>query len=176
MTKQNEIELESTYLAAFLPDGLDACPRVEIEDYYFPANEPMPRLRIRRKDDRYQLTKKTPIHGDVSRQIEEHIDLSAAEYNALKKGASRGIIKTRYLMPYGDLTAEIDVFQDALNGLCLVEFEFPNQARKNSFTPPTFCLADVTHEDFIAGGALAGRDYKDIESDLRRFDYTSISG
>ncbi len=176
MPKTSEIELESTYLAAFLPNGLDACRRVDIEDYYFPASEAMPRLRIRRKDNSYQFTKKTPIGGDVGHQAEEHIEINASEYNALKKGDGRGVAKTRYLFPHGDLVAEVDLFRGALAGLCVVEFEFSSQTEKDAFVTPNFCLADVTHEDFIAGEALAGRSYQDIESELRRLGYSPISG
>ena len=43
------------------------------------------------------------------------------------------------------------------------------EEEKNKFGMPDFCLADVTQEDFIAGGYLAGKGYVDIEKELERF-------
>ena len=39
---------------------------------------------------------------------------------------------------------------------------------------PDFCLADVTEEIFIAGGMLGGKKYKDIEIDLKKFNYKKL--
>ena len=36
---------------------------------------------------------------------------------------------------------------------------------KANFSPPDCCLADVTQEQFIAGGQLAGSTYAKIKSD-----------
>jgi hypothetical protein len=35
-------------------------------------------------------------------------------------------------------------------------------------------LTDVTQEDFVAGGLLAGRTYADIELKLKQHGYTKI--
>ena len=42
------------------------------------------------------------------------------------------------------------------------------------FTLPDFCLAEVTQEEFIAGGMLSGKKYSDIEADLSRYDYVKL--
>lgn len=39
---------------------------------------------------------------------------------------------------------------------------------------PDFCLADITQEDFIAGGMICGKTYADIESEVQRFGYVKI--
>ena len=39
---------------------------------------------------------------------------------------------------------------------------------------PDFCLADVTQEEFVAGGALCGKKYPDIEQKLAAFGYSRI--
>lgn len=41
-----------------------------------------------------------------------------------------------------------------------------------TFLAPDIALADVTQEDFIAGGLLAGKTYNDISAELGRFNYT----
>lgn len=70
--------------------------------------------------------------------------------------------------------AEIDVFVDKLKGLVLIDFEFDTADEKATFNTPKVALADVTQEDFIAGGLLAGKAYDDIVSELERFNYKKI--
>jgi len=38
----------------------------------------------------------------------------------------------------------------------------------------SFALADVTQEEFIAGGMLAGKTYNNISSELKRFNYRRL--
>lgn len=71
--------------------------------------------------------------------------------------------------------AEVDVFGEQLAGLVLIEFEFADEAAKDAFRPPACALADVTQEDFIAGGRLAGKTYLYIAPDLARFGYQKLT-
>jgi len=168
------IEREFTYLAKHIPEDVEDFPHKEIRDFYFSGEtENLPVLRIRKTDDKYELVKKTSIQGkDDSEKNEARITLDKTEYEALAKGECEVVEKNRYLYPFKKQTAEIDVFQGALRGLVLVEFEFPSDVEKAQFTPPEYCLADVTPELFIAGGMLAGKKYQQIESQLREFGYT----
>jgi CYTH domain-containing protein len=171
----HELEIEVTYLAAALPEGLANCKHADIEDIYLPATAAIPKVRLRRKQDAYEFTKKSMSDpNDKGQQHEQNISLTAEEYAALAKGDGRKVTKTRYLLPYHNLVAEIDVFQGPLAGLVLVEFEFPDLAAKQAFVMPDFGLADVTQEDFIAGGALAGRSYADIADNLKFFGYKPL--
>ena len=68
----------------------------------------------------------------------------------------------------------MDVFQDQLKGLVLIDFEFKTISEKSSFKTPSIALADVTQENFTAGGVLAGKSYQDIEPELARFNYQKI--
>lgn len=70
--------------------------------------------------------------------------------------------------------AEIDVFVDELKGLVLMDFEFNTVEEKSAFKMPGVALVDVTQEDFIAGGLLAGKTYNDIVLELKRFNYKQI--
>ncbi len=172
----DNIEIERSYLAAKIPDGTAEAERAEMEDIYFPAPNDNPDLRIRRNVDGFELTKKTMTRdGDASSQKEQNIALSEAEYRALARGDGKKIVKTRYCIPYKDLTAEIDIFEDRLAGLVLIEFEFDSQEALDAFEMPDFCLKDVTQEEFIAGGKLAGKTYDDIASELERFGYKALS-
>lgn len=165
------IELEKTYLLRYIPD-ISGCEYTEVMDTYFPLTR-HPVLRLR-KSDKYQLTKKTPIDNNASMQEEQTINLSHDEYQALREIEGKKLRKIRYRYHYNGHVAEIDVFKDALEGLVLVDFEFATEKEKAAFEIPDFCLADVTHEDFIAGGMLCGKSYEDIEADLKRFGYKRL--
>jgi CYTH domain-containing protein len=83
--------------------------------------------------------------------------------------------KNRYKVTISGRPAEVDVFTGELNGLVVIDFEFDSPEEKAKFQPPTCCLADVTQEDFIAGGLLAGKSYQDIATDLERYNYKPLS-
>ncbi len=167
------IELERTFLARFLPE-LDGCESIEIKDIYIPGHMRHPIIRIRKKGDVYMMTKKEPEDGDSSTQKEYTIPLTGDEFRALKKVDGKDLVKVRYYKKWKDMTAEIDVFKGDLEGLVLIDFEFETQNEKEKFSPPDFCLGDVTQEEFIAGGMLCGKSYEDIEDKLSDWNYSPI--
>ncbi|MCK5289740.1 MAG: hypothetical protein KAJ56_02240, partial [Candidatus Aenigmarchaeota archaeon] len=161
------IELEKTYLIKYIPSDLKECRSREIIDNYIPESSADPIIRLRKVDGKYEITKKEPVdENDPAHQIEQTIVLTEIEFNEFSKLGGRMLHKIRYLYPYNGRTAEIDVFQGALSGLVLVDFEFDDRAELDSFEMPDFCLADVTDDIFIAGFRLSGKCYEDIEDDL----------
>ncbi len=171
----NMVELERTYLAKYIPDGLQDCKHKEIIDVYFPASSHHPILRLRKSGETLELTKKSPgDNGDRSAQLEQTIKLSQEEYDAIAIIPGKRVSKLRYYFPYQDRIAEVGVFQEALAGLVLIDIEFETVAEKDAFEMPEFALAEVTHEDFLAGGMLCGKSFKDIETDLKKYGYQPI--
>lgn len=167
-----EIELERTFLLKKFPVDLGTLRSIEVFDIYFPQAEEHPILRIRKKGDKYEITKKHPVEGvDSSRQSEETIPLSKEEWLEIAELKGKRVRKNRYYYPIGADVAEIDVFQDDLKGLVLVDVEFKEVDRKNNFVMPDFCLADVTQDKFTARGILAGKKYSDIEMELEKYNY-----
>jgi CYTH domain-containing protein len=171
--EQTEIELELTYLAAALPVEIKLLTPKRLVDAYVPDSiAEHPRLRIRQKGNDYQITKKVPLReGDASAHTEMTIPLEESEFLALSSVSKRRIIKDRYELKIDGYPAEVDVFLGDLKGLVLIDFEFNSEEEKSAFIQPNICLADVTQENFIAGGLLAGKKYADIKSDLDRFGY-----
>lgn len=168
-------ELERTYLAKRIPEGLARCRSKEIIDIYIPKSDSHPKLRIRKNGDKYEMTKKTPVDSkDASHQEEQTIILNEAEFNALSKLEGKRTHKIRHYYPCNGRTAEIDVFQSDLKGLVLVDVEFETEKEKDAFEMPEFCLAEVTQETAFAGGMLCGKSYKDVEKDLKRFNYSKL--
>lgn len=170
-----EIELERTYLAKSLPSGLSTCPSRQIVDIYLPAEDPHPKLRLRKSGDTYAITKKVPLHGDDSSEQAEHtIALTEEEFVSLKKADGKRVEKKRYYYSYNGMALEIDVFENTLAGLVLVNVEFKNTEEKETFVMPDFCCAEVTQEKMFAGGVLAGTSYEDMASALEKFGYKKL--
>ncbi len=169
------IELEKTFLARELPKGLKSCKSKEVVDIYFPKEAKHPTIRVRKNGEKYEMTKKERLDpNDASMQKEHTIPLSKEEFLTLSKLDGKKLSKIRYYYNYNGRVAEIDVFQGDLKGLVLIDFEFQTVEEKDKFKMPDFCLADVTQDDFIAGGMLCGKNYKDIENELRKFGYKKI--
>ena len=169
-------ELEKTYLLKRLPKGLERCRKERMTDIYVPKSARHPIIRIRRVADQFEITKKSPADGsDSSEQHEHTICLTREEYGALSKLPGKRLDKTRYHFVHNGVNAQIDVFHGRLRGLALVDFEFESRMQMDVFQQPDFCLADVTQEEFIAGGMLCGRRYSDIEKELKRFGYRKIT-
>jgi CYTH domain-containing protein len=169
------IELERTFLAKYLPEGLENCKRKEILDIYIPTESRHPTLRIRKNGEKYEITKKEPLADDPSEMREETTTLTKEEFEELNRNLNgKRVRKLRYYYDCNGNTAEVDVFQDLLKGLIVIDFEFETVEEKNAFQMPEFCLIDITHEEFIAGGMVCGKSYADIEENLRVLDYKKI--
>ena len=169
------IELELTFLAKKLPAELKDCKFREVIDIYIPKSREHPTLRIRRYGDKYEMTKKEPIDGqDRSTQEEQTIILTEEEFNVLSKLDGKKTHKLRYYYDHDGKTAEFDVFQGALKGLVVIDFEFDSKEEKDSFEMPNFCAADITQEQFVAGGLICGKSYEDVADDLARYNYEKL--
>lgn len=169
-------EFELTYLAKRLPDSFSTrVASKEILDIYIPAISPHATLRIRKRGDICEITKKTPVAGtDSSHQNENTIPLTMDEFDELATLVGKRVRKVRYYFTENDTAYEIDVFQDALLGLVLVDVEFTSNEEKMKFVPPTWVLADVTQEKAFAGGVLCGKSYTDIIHNLEHYGYTPL--
>ena len=171
-----EIELERTFLAKYLPKDLESCPSKNMQDSYIPKETKHPILRIRKNGERFTITRKYPkSEDDMSVMIEETINLTEEDYKSMQQIDSKIHKKIRYQYPTDNAkVCEIDVYQEALKGLVLVDFEFDSIEEKNNFNPPNFCLVDVTGKEVIAGGMLCGKSYEDIEQELTELGYKKI--
>ena len=132
------------------------------QHYLTQGKEP---LRLRRRGDKFELTQKKRVtQDDLSRQEETTLMVDERMYNALAPLAVRSLTKTRsYLFLDNGLVAEIDVFQGPLEGLLMVEVEFPNEAAREAFVPPDWFGRDVSQEEWSSNAFLAGKTFEEIE-------------
>ncbi len=134
------MEIERKFLIPVLPEDLECYSSHEIEQGYL-CREPV--VRIRRQDEEWILTYKSK--GLMVRE-EYNLPLTREAYEHLK-GKVDGLLieKTRYLIPLErGLTAELDVFHGAHQGLCMAEVEFPDQETAEKFVPPEWFGEEVT--------------------------------
>jgi CYTH domain-containing protein len=120
------------------------------------------RLRKIEKENQasYVLTIKS---GGLAVRQEFELPLQEADYARLfQKVEGRVLQKVRYLIPLEDgYTAELDRFEGELEGLLLVEVEFPSVEAMNAFTAPDWFGEDVSgsaqyHNSVLSGGGNNG--------------------
>lgn len=163
------IENELSFLVREMPP-LEGIPAKEIEQHYL-SDSPTP-LRLRRAGGTFELTKKIPQDpNDMSRFEEITVPLDRAEFALLSRHSVRSLQKTRYYFRLDDgLTAELDVFRGPLEGLAMVEVEFPDDDARARFTPPEWFGRDVSQEAWSANASLAGKNFTDISTHLSNED------
>ncbi len=135
------MEIERKYLVRKLPENLEQYNKKKIAQGYL-CTEPV--VRIRRSNDDYYMTYK----GDGLMVREEYnLPLTQEAYEHLRPKIDGLLIaKTRYLIPLDNkLTAELDVFEEDLNGLVIVEVEFNTIEEANAFHAPDWFGEDVTN-------------------------------
>ena len=145
------MEIERKYLLKELPENLKQYKYRKIEQGYLCHN---PTIRIRKSDEDYILTYKSkfglePVEkGGPLVNNEVELPLTEDAYQTLRgKTDGNMVYKTRYLIPLWDgLTAELDVFEGLLQGLLLVEVEFPDRQTADDFCPPSWFGKDLSDD------------------------------
>lgn len=147
------MEIERKFLINTLPENLSQYPFRQLEQGYL-YTEPV--VRIRREDDDYYLTYKSK--GLMVRE-EYNLPLTKDAYeHLLPKIDGILITKKRYLIPLsGNLTIELDIFEDALAPLVLAEVEFTSEEEANAFTPPEWFGEEVTYSTKYHNSTLSQR-------------------
>ena len=134
------MEIERKFLVETLPNNLDDYPHSLLEQAYLCT---APVVRVRRDGNSFYMTYKG---GGMMVREEYNLPLNEAAYLHLKEKADGLIIsKTRYRIPLDNgLTAELDCFRGDLDGLVMVEVEFPDEESANAFCAPSWFGQDVT--------------------------------
>jgi len=160
---RNPIEIELKYLVDLskLPERIDlnTVPKKHLRQGYIAIGADGSETRVRSFDDkRFELTTKSP--GMIARD-EQPIKLSKEMFEALwHQTAGRLVIKTRYCIPYGKETIELDIYEGNLLGLATAEVEFdgrPAEAmvRATTFEPPEWFGRNVSEDSRYKNHSLA---------------------
>ena len=155
------MEIERKFLVKQLPENLESYSHSRLTQSYI-SRSPVIRLRKIEKENQasYVLTIKS---GGLAVRQEFELPLQEADYARLfQKVEGRVLQKVRYLIPLEDgYTAELDRFEGELEGLLLVEVEFPSVEALNAFTAPDWFGEDVSgsaqyHNSVLSGGGNNG--------------------
>ena len=146
------MEIERKFLLERVPPDLPE-GRV-IEQGYLAVGEDGVEVRVRRYGDDRTLTVKS---GPAQVRTEEEFELDEGRFDALwPLTEGRRIAKMRHRVDLGDgLTAEVDVYRDAHEGLAVAEVEFPDEAASDGFDAPEWLGRDVTGDARYANQQLA---------------------
>lgn len=156
------MEIEKKYRIKQMQQGLDKFDKKEIEQGYL-CNEPV--VRIRKSNNEYYMTYKSRLNmkADSSKALcceEVELPLTKESFEHLKEKVDHNMIKKiRYHIPLEDnLVAELDIFLNKLDGLTIVEVEFPDEEAAGAFVPPTWFGEDVTFDNRFKNNYLATID------------------
>ena len=139
------MEIEKKFLVQQLPADLTQYEVWKIEQGYLCTTKPV--LRIRRKNQDYILTYKSPMPTDTELNIANETELSLTKeaFEHLKTKCDGLMIKKdRYLIPYKQWTIELDVFHGHCEGFCMAEVEFSSVEESQIFSPPSWFGKDVS--------------------------------
>lgn len=151
-------EPERKYGVAELPPDYDANPRIEIRQGYICIGKGQ-KVRVRESftEDGTVVYTQTTNNGDRGKdkhspEVEIPKEMFEAMWPATK---GRRTYKTRYLVPIGDLTAELDEYHRDLEGNYSVEVEFPSLLAYDLFEKPDWFGAEVTHDRRYSNSQLS---------------------
>ena len=150
------VEIERKYVLAEVPAELEQFPGERIQQGYVAIAEDGVEVRVRRRGDKTVLTIKS---GPGEVRVEEELSIDERRFEALwSLTDGRRLSKTRHLVPLGDLTAEVDVYDGRLAGLITAEVEFPSPEDSARFVAPEWLGREVTNDARYANQSLARRD------------------
>ena len=147
------VEIERKFLVneKWQPEGRS----IHVKQGYLPGTGPM-LVRVRQEDRRAFLTLKGRTEGITRSEYEYEIPMTDA--GELLERCERPIIeKTRYLIPAGAHTWEVDVFAGANEGLIVAEIELASE--DEPFARPAWLGREVSDDPRYYNSNLAAHPY-----------------
>jgi adenylate cyclase len=146
-----EVEVERKFLVGEPPD-LGDTESDEIEQGYLAIGSDG-EVRLRRKGEKLVLTAK---RGAGLSRDEAEVELDRESFERLwPLTEGRRLHKRRHLIPDGDLTIELDVYEGDLEGLLVAEIEFDSEDQARAFEPPGWIGEEVTGDERYLNETLA---------------------
>ncbi|MBR5163708.1 MAG: CYTH domain-containing protein [Schwartzia sp.] len=147
------VEIERKFLVneKWKPEGRS----IHVKQGYLPGTGPM-LVRVRQEDKRAFLTLKGRTEGITRSEYEYEIPMQDA--GELLERCEKPIIeKTRYLVPAGPHTWEVDVFAGANEGLVVAEIELSRE--DEPFDRPAWLGREVSDDTRYYNSNLAAHPY-----------------
>jgi CYTH domain-containing protein len=99
------------------------------------AFTPERKVRVRICDQRATLTVKSKTNRLANAEFEYEIPLADAKELLAHHCIRPGLAKTRYYVPHGPFTWQIDVYKGILEGVVLAEIELPSETMPFALPP-----------------------------------------
>ena len=147
-------EIERKWLVGDPPVDLGTVPSRRIDQGYVAIDPDSTEVRVRRADAEAVMTVKQGAGGI---RAEEEFAIPPDRFERLwPLTAGRRVQKRRHLIPGPDgLTFELDVYGGDLEGLKVVEVEFPDEQAAQSFAAPAWFGREVTDDPRYKNQQLA---------------------
>lgn len=147
-------EIERKFLLAEEPVGMLQSRRYAIQQGYL-VDGYRREIRVRRRNKECFLTIKD---GAGLSRGETEISITSVQFDRLwPLTEGHRIEKDRYLLPWENLTIEIDIYLGALSSLRVAEIEFKTVAESEKFVKPPFLGTEVTGLAEYSNAALASQ-------------------
>ena len=144
------MEIERKFLIEKIPLTLETLAYDKIKQGYFSI---LPEKRVRKRGDLYILTEKG--EGDMIREEQEQIIDKELGEKLFALSQTHIIEKTRYYVPFGEYTIELDVYEGRHKGLIVAEVEFASLDDALNFVPPDWFGKDITKDKSYKNMMLA---------------------
>ena len=146
-------EIERKFLVRKMPDNLAGYPHAMIDQGYLAIAPEGVQVRLRKAGGKHTLTYK---RGRGDAREEREVILTSEQFDVLWPGTEgQRLTKTRYDIPLGARTVEIDVYSGRHEGLVVAEVEFESEQAAREFEPPDWLGDDVTHDPRFSNQLLA---------------------
>jgi adenylate cyclase len=152
------IEIERKFLVSSTEFFALADSKVYIKQGYL-SKDPHRTVRVRIKDERAFLTIKGISSESGMSRFEWEKEIALEEGETLMRLCLPNIIeKTRFIVPQGTLTFEVDVFEREHKGLILAEIELPSE--KTTINLPPWIGKEVTGDKRYYNSYLSSKESK----------------
>jgi CYTH domain-containing protein/predicted ATPase len=157
-------EIERKFLLAGPPDltlpQLADAVTVEIEQHYLLSSEPEREIRVRRRSQGLSAThfrtEKVPVSASERQETEQIISAVAYRHALAEADPARASIrKRRMCFAFGSGYFELDMFEGAHAGLCLLEVELTHPDEDVLLPPFLDIEREVTNERQFSNSQLA---------------------
>jgi|GEM_PF-68003 len=175
-SRETHQEIERKFLVNFLPDNLEEFSKEEISQGYISAPEDEVEIRVRKRGDQYfQTIKRSESPKDQLTREEVEIEITKDQFDSLwPTTTNKRLEKTRYTIPHGDLSIELDIFAGHLNGLLMAEVEFDSREEAEKFIPPEWLGEEVTENTDYRNKNLARQMPRQKKERILREEETGI--
>ena len=148
------VEIERKFLVTDIEGAIARSARSEsIEQAYVAIDPGGFEVRARRRG---AITVLTVKRGAGLRRDEVELEIGEADFERLwELAGDRRISKRRHYVEAGELTIELDVYDEQLAGLAVAEVEFGSEEAAAAYEPPDWFGEELTGDDRYSNAVLA---------------------